>query len=282
MDSKRPKIYKRTHGNSSPEIQDLDREDGEEMITDANRDTQNHHEVRTETENSDTAIYQTLQHSGSVCVRIRSSRAAPVCLVLLCVLLLTAVIVLAIKLTQTVDEFYIKYKNITEEIDELRKRKTILEENTNNLSNYNETLNTEKLTLQKEMKELRQRIHKIDGWSCYQSSLYFISSEKKSWTESRRYCTDRGADLIIINNTEEQEYLKQVPGGTDVWIGLTDSDVDNTWKWVDGTNMTSGFWRDGAPSDSAGDKDCAINLPSGFADYSCKKPFKWICEKNTS
>jgi len=38
----------------------------------------------------------------------------------------------------------------------------------------------------------------------YKSSLYFLSSEKKNWTESRRYCIERGADLIIINNREEQ------------------------------------------------------------------------------
>jgi len=43
-----------------------------------------------------------------------------------------------------------------------------------------------------------------DGWIYYKSSLYFISSETKSWTESRRYCTERGADLIIINNRDEQ------------------------------------------------------------------------------
>uniref|UniRef100_A0A672QT26 C-type lectin domain-containing protein n=1 Tax=Sinocyclocheilus grahami TaxID=75366 RepID=A0A672QT26_SINGR len=44
----------------------------------------------------------------------------------------------------------------------------------------------------------------IDGWKCNQSSCYYISSEKKSWTESKRYCMERGADLIIINNREEQ------------------------------------------------------------------------------
>jgi len=44
----------------------------------------------------------------------------------------------------------------------------------------------------------------VDGWTNYQYSVYFISSEKKNWTESRRYCRDRGADLIIINSNEEQ------------------------------------------------------------------------------
>ncbi|KAL0182495.1 hypothetical protein M9458_021870, partial [Cirrhinus mrigala] len=41
-------------------------------------------------------------------------------------------------------------------------------------------------------------------WTSYQSSFYYMSNEMKNWTESRRYCTERGADLIIINNREEQ------------------------------------------------------------------------------
>ncbi|XP_043092027.1 uncharacterized protein LOC122342296 [Puntigrus tetrazona] len=47
------------------------------------------------------------------------------------------------------------------------------------------------------------------GWQCHQSSLYFFSSEKKNWTESRRYCTDRGTDLIIINIREEQSISEE-------------------------------------------------------------------------
>ncbi|KAF4115382.1 hypothetical protein G5714_002871 [Onychostoma macrolepis] len=73
----------------------------------------------------------------------------------------------------------------------------------------------------------------------YQSSFYFVSSESKSWTESRRFCTERGADLTIINNREEQEFIKKISGGAGVWIGVTDSDVEGRWKWVDDT-LTSG------------------------------------------
>uniref|UniRef100_A0A9J8D3Q6 C-type lectin domain-containing protein n=1 Tax=Cyprinus carpio carpio TaxID=630221 RepID=A0A9J8D3Q6_CYPCA len=41
-------------------------------------------------------------------------------------------------------------------------------------------------------------------WITYKHSSYFISSEWKNWTDSRRDCLQRGADLVIINNEEEQ------------------------------------------------------------------------------
>ncbi|XP_051763537.1 CD209 antigen-like protein D isoform X2 [Ctenopharyngodon idella] len=234
------------------------------------------HDFRTETN-----IQQPPECTESDSVRIRSSRAALVCLVLLCVLLLTAVIVLCVYIhsnsstnyTEETHQLLTNITNLIEERDQLLNKITNLTEERDGLIIKNKNLN--------ERDRLRNELQICAVWTCYQSSIYYISNETKNWTESRRYCTDRGADLIIINNREEQEFLKRVPGGTEVWIGLTDSDVEDTWKWVDGTNMTSGFWRDGEPSDSTGEEDCAINLSSGFADYSCNENFKWICEKNT-
>ncbi|KTF79660.1 hypothetical protein cypCar_00048626, partial [Cyprinus carpio] len=120
------------------------------------------------------------------------------------------------------------------------------------------------------------------GWKCHQSSLYFISSERKNWTESRRYCTERAADLIIINNTEEQDFVKNISGGSGYfWIGLTDIEVEGRWKWVDGSTLTSRFWESGEPNSNQGkEEDCAINYSAGWADFPCDYTSKWICENN--
>uniref|UniRef100_A0A8C2PRN8 C-type lectin domain-containing protein n=1 Tax=Cyprinus carpio TaxID=7962 RepID=A0A8C2PRN8_CYPCA len=121
----------------------------------------------------------------------------------------------------------------------------------------------------------------IDGWKYYQSSLYFISSEMKSWTESRRYCRERAAELIIINNTEEQDFVKIISGTSDsFWIGLTDIEVEGRWKWVDGSTLSSGFWGSTEPNGRANEEDCALNHLPGWADYPCDYMSKWICEKS--
>uniref|UniRef100_A0A8C2CXF6 C-type lectin domain-containing protein n=1 Tax=Cyprinus carpio TaxID=7962 RepID=A0A8C2CXF6_CYPCA len=116
----------------------------------------------------------------------------------------------------------------------------------------------------------------IDGWMCHQSSLYFFSSEMKNWTESRRYCRERGADLIIINNRGEEVSERLC---VSVWIGLTDSDEEGRWKWVDGSTLTSGFWTSGEPNSYMGlEEDCVV-ASYGWNDCPCNGAFRWICEK---
>uniref|UniRef100_A0A672KFL4 C-type lectin domain-containing protein n=1 Tax=Sinocyclocheilus grahami TaxID=75366 RepID=A0A672KFL4_SINGR len=131
-----------------------------------------------------------------------------------------------------------------------------------------------------------------DGWINYQSSLYFISSERKSWAESRRYCTERGADLIIINNREEQvseTNFVTISCGAHVWIGLTDSDMEGRWKWVDGSTPGTEHlmliccfrsWGFAEPNSIGDNEDCALTHSLGWADFSCYNIFQWICEKN--
>ncbi|XP_058623615.1 CD209 antigen-like [Onychostoma macrolepis] len=119
-------------------------------------------------------------------------------------------------------------------------------------------------------------------WVTYKRNSYYVSSEWKNWVDSRRDCLQRGADLIIINNKEEQEFITKVISGNIVWIGLTDSDNEGVWKWVDGSALTTGiwsYWGPNEPNSRVGDEDCVVSHDD-WADYPCNYTFVWICERN--
>ncbi|XP_016368372.1 C-type lectin domain family 17, member A-like [Sinocyclocheilus rhinocerous] len=194
----------------------------------------------------ETNTHQPLQQTGSDCVKNRNSRAAAVWLVLLCVLLLTAIIVLCVHIhtkntnyTEEKDQLLTKINNLTEERDQLLTKNINLTNERDGLLIKNDNLTKQREQFNQEINELVKSLHETDGWLYYKFSLYFISYERKSWTESRRFCTEKGADLIIINSREEQNFVKSIAESTFVWIGLTDSDVEGKWKWVDGSNMIS-------------------------------------------
>ncbi|MCJ8750213.1 hypothetical protein PDJAM_G00259960 [Pangasius djambal] len=115
----------------------------------------------------------------------------------------------------------------------------------------------------------------------FTSKPYYISSERKTWPESRQDCRERGADLVIINSKEEQEFVDNLskskkPG---VYMGLTDLDNEGVWKWVDGTSLTTAYWSSGNVfSDS---EDCVVNRydgRDGWYDRPCTETYYWMCE----
>ncbi|XP_064859751.1 CD209 antigen-like protein A isoform X4 [Oncorhynchus nerka] len=124
--------------------------------------------------------------------------------------------------------------------------------------------------------------HCQEGWRYFDSSLYFLSTEKKTWEESRQDCKRRGADLVIINSREEQTFVFNLH--LRAWIGLTDSVTEGTWKWVDGTSLTTGYWSAGQPDDN-GQEDCAEiyfrqdDPVKTWNDDNCGTNHNWICEK---
>ncbi|XP_036789923.1 fibronectin isoform X6 [Oncorhynchus mykiss] len=122
-----------------------------------------------------------------------------------------------------------------------------------------------------------------EGWRRFGCSCYYLSTERKSWKESRQDCLERGADLVIINSEEEQTFINGFESVTFAWIGLTDSVTEGTWKWVDGTPLTTPrYWWSGEP-DGWTDQNCVeIYMSSGqgvWRDYDCTFSQQWICEK---
>ncbi|XP_042340912.1 hepatic lectin-like isoform X4 [Plectropomus leopardus] len=129
---------------------------------------------------------------------------------LLC--LLQAVLNISLRLTL--------YKNLSDERDELKR----------NLIQMYKNLSDERDELKR---NLIQMYHDSQDWVYFRGSVYYISSNMKNWKESREYCQQRGADLIIINSLAEQEFTRNFQH--QLWIGLTDRETEGTWKWVDGS-----------------------------------------------
>uniref|UniRef100_A0A096M6Z0 C-type lectin domain-containing protein n=1 Tax=Poecilia formosa TaxID=48698 RepID=A0A096M6Z0_POEFO len=117
------------------------------------------------------------------------------------------------------------------------------------------------------------------GWRIFGGSAYYISSTEKTWQESRTYCQSVGADLMIINSKEEQDFANSFQ--TYMWIGLTDSETEGRWKWVDGSPLTTSYWRDGEPNgktvENCGDIK-TFTAEKSWNDENCSHSHKWICE----
>ncbi|XP_045070714.1 C-type lectin domain family 6 member A-like [Coregonus clupeaformis] len=122
-----------------------------------------------------------------------------------------------------------------------------------------------------------------EGWQKFESSCYFISTEKKTWRESRQDCLERGADLFIVNSDKEQTFINGFNEVPEAWIGLTDCVTEGTWKWVDGTTLTTPrYWMRGDPSGGVRE-NCVLfgHRSSGqgtWHDYPCSYNSYWICE----
>uniref|UniRef100_A0A3B1K4M0 C-type lectin domain-containing protein n=1 Tax=Astyanax mexicanus TaxID=7994 RepID=A0A3B1K4M0_ASTMX len=180
-------------------------------------------------------------------------RLAAVSLGLLSVVLLISIILLLINfnhLTAARDQLQTSYTNLTAEKDQLQTKKAF-----------------------------------VEGWRYFSSSVYYISTEKKSWSGSREDCRRKGADLVIINSREEQEFVDSLSVCKDaaVFIGLTDQDTEGIWKWVDGSEPTTLYWMSGQPNNGGWTKqDCVVTGPQlgkRWNDKPCQNLQYWICEK---
>ncbi|XP_053086707.1 C-type lectin domain family 4 member F-like [Pangasianodon hypophthalmus] len=221
----------------------------------ANAEAIRSYNANTDMENGNTTRNLQVRHTVTGTNWNKFYTLTSVCVLLLCVLLLTTITVLLIKFN------------------------TLNVEN-NQLQTRYDNLTIEKYQLQKQRDTFQNRLTSV-GWILFHSSLYYISSERKTWTESRQDCRGRGADLVIINSNEEQEFVGNLskskkPG---VYIGLTDLDNEGVWKWVDGTSLTTAYWSSGNVFSDR--DDCVVNGYNGsvgWYDRPCTETYYWICE----
>lgn len=113
-------------------------------------------------------------------------------------------------------------------------------------------------------------------------AAYLLCEGPKTWDEARAFCKARGADLVVVESEEENEFLT-ASGLPATWIGLSDTETEGTFLWVDGDAPASAFWNADEPNDSGGAEDCAGIFTSGdsagtWNDFDCSSERAFVCE----
>ncbi|XP_039661652.1 C-type lectin domain family 4 member E-like [Perca fluviatilis] len=166
----------------------------------------------------------------------RSFRATAVTLGGVYLLLLAGLFIRFTLLQTRYDQLSSNYSQIQ------RKVFDISIENSQLQSSY-ETLSVNHSQLQDEVKHLKTRMKEKlcpDGWTRSGCSCYFKSEERKYWFESTSDCKKRGADLVVINNEEEQKFVAELSKDGEFCIGLLQrlSQKGLEWGWIDNSPLT--------------------------------------------
>uniref|UniRef100_A0A672QEP7 Si:ch73-343l4.8 n=1 Tax=Sinocyclocheilus grahami TaxID=75366 RepID=A0A672QEP7_SINGR len=207
---------------------------------------------------------------------------------LICVLLLVFIILQHITITfnQTINSLQDSYTDLMTEKHQLQNIFSSLSQK--NLELETELRNVSGRGLYKSIYMYCTLISKMIFVCCIcllkGNGMLFISTELKSWSDSRQYCRDRGADLVIINTEEKQRFISSFIKQS-VWIGLSDTENEGgIMKWVDNSTLKPGFWLNGEPNNQDGDEDCIELMPSNpvlnnWNDLPCSQKRKGFCEK---
>ncbi|KAK2843593.1 hypothetical protein Q7C36_011808 [Tachysurus vachellii] len=194
------------------------------------------------------------------------------------------------------------HRNLTESNNALQKKHdedvkkiTSLEINLNDLKSQKQKLEEDKRKLQSQISNLEDNCGRcLPNWVLMNSTcFYFAVSVRtgKTWDASRDDCKQKGADLVVIDSKEKQEFISERLHQYQIrfsyrngfWIGLKDDHTEGIWKWLNETTLTEGYWMDGEPNDDKALEDCAVvysttNPMKTWNDLPCSLPQKWICE----
>ncbi|XP_038580074.1 CD209 antigen-like protein C [Micropterus salmoides] len=122
-------------------------------------------------------------------------------------------------------------------------------------------------------------------WKRFGCSCYFKSNENKSWSDSRSDCQRKGADLVVINNKEEQDFIIGLNKDGDSWIGLlamekwTQTKRVWEWEWVDSSPLTETFWAAGLSHQPWIQYTACCNQQGQWTQSGFYVLKNWICEK---
>ncbi|MBS0205276.1 MAG: C-type lectin domain-containing protein [Planctomycetes bacterium] len=109
--------------------------------------------------------------------------------------------------------------------------------------------------------------------------VYALIKEQAPWHVARLRCEEMGGHLVIIDNQQEMEHIDRMCGTTNAWLGASNEDGANDWKWVDGVRLPPGTWVIDDYKTEPGTASALTHWYNRrFEDYPIGNRIPYICE----
>ncbi|XP_058864094.1 low affinity immunoglobulin epsilon Fc receptor-like isoform X4 [Acipenser ruthenus] len=160
-------------------------------------------------------------------------------------------------------------RNLETEISSLKNKDSQLSTSVRNLEteisslkNKDSQLSTSVRNLETEISSLKNKVCDIRtcpcDWKEFSGKCYYFSKGERDWQKAKDFCYNQDAVLAMVKTQQELDYIRGKITSNH-WLGLSDLDTEDAWKWLDGdsVNLQSGFWDTNEPNNS-GNEDCVI------------------------
>ncbi|CAM5159234.1 unnamed protein product [Eretmochelys imbricata] len=115
-------------------------------------------------------------------------------------------------------------------------------------------------------------------WQLRGDKCYWVSRGGKTWNKSRADCSARGSQLLVIQDPEELEFLKDLtPDSRLFWIGLSVSSPEKAWTWVDGSQLNQTLFPVSGPAEG---NSCGVVNENRIGSDICNSAFQSICQRD--
>ena len=110
------------------------------------------------------------------------------------------------------------------------------------------------------------------------------STSKKNWADAEEFCVNEGGHLASVTSDAIKEYVVEgmnIKGLHDIWIGGTDKQEEDVWKWTDNRPWNITYWSQGEPNNVNNAENCLVMwVGGGWNDFSCLRDRRFLCGKN--
>ena len=114
----------------------------------------------------------------------------------------------------------------------------------------------------------------------YEGNNYYCSAHNNyTWAQADAACQAAGGYIVVINDADENEFVRSSIMADNAWIGYSDQNSEGNFEWF-GDNSTYTNWQAGEPNNYGGNEDFArLRKHSGqWTDRSQYHQFEFVME----